>query len=379
MAPHRPERHAEVHPGGQAASPRLPIPRVDCRKLRILSSLQQRTGVGNMRNVLALLAVLAAGNAVAAEAPAYTTMGVAGLRTGVIINEADCPRGAGSVWIRAPHSDGTIEGTCIRYYAAGLSASTSDAIVFIHGNRLARSYDSEGRLIRIGSAEAYGTATEESLERAAALQSAALGHPFIILARPGYYGSSGIAAEQYRRREILLVNGALDAIKQRHGIARFGVSSQSGGGPSLGGILALRDDVPCATFSSSLTAFDERDRALGAALRAPALRQVTQDPYDPIREVANVRPSAERRVFIVGDPEDRQVPFPSQQAYAEALRQQGVNVAITTSSAVGTTHHSLGATGQRSVGWCLDGLPEGEILSRMARGEATYLLQGGFY
>ncbi|TPG58032.1 hypothetical protein EAH89_08655 [Roseomonas nepalensis] len=325
------------------------------------------------------MATLAMGPALASEGSSYTTMSVAGLRTGVIINEADCPNAAGSVWVTAPHADGTVEGACIRYYAAGLSTTNPDAIVFLHGNRLARSYDSEGRLIRIGASEGYGTATEESLQRAATLQAAALGHPFIILARPGYYGSSGVAAEQYRRREILLVNAALEAIKQRHGIARFGVSSQSGGGPSLGGILALRDDVPCATFSSSLTAFDERDRALGAASRAPALRQVTQDPYDPIREVAKVRPSAERRVFVVGDPEDRQVPFPSQQAYAEALRQQGVKVAITTSTAVGATHHSLGATGQRGVGWCLDGLPDEEILSRMGRGEATYLLQGGFY
>jgi hypothetical protein len=87
------------------------------------------------------------------------------------------------------------------------------------------------------------------------------------------------------------VNAALDTIKQRHGIARFGVSSQSGGGPSLAGILSLRSDVDCAAFSSSLTAFDEREQALKGAMRGPPLHQVTADVYDPIRETTSIRRS----------------------------------------------------------------------------------------
>jgi len=253
------------------------------------------------------------------------------------------------------------------------------AIVFLHGNRLARSFDKDGRLIRIDAGESYGNPSAAAMQAAAGIQAKALGHPFIILARPGYYGSSGVANEQYRRREILLVNAALDAIKRRHGIARFGVAAQSGGGPSLGGILALRDDVACAAFSSSLTAFDERERALTEPSRNPPLRQVTPDPYDPIRETAAIRPSADRRVFIVGDPNDKLIPLAAQQAYADALERQGVHVAMTTSTAVGANHHSLGATGQHAVGWCVEGLPDAEILARMGKGEAAYKLDGGFY
>jgi hypothetical protein len=93
-----------------------------------------------------------------------------------------------------------------------------------------------------------------------------------------------------------------DAIKQRYGIARFGVSSQSGGGPSVAGILSLRSDVDCAVFSSSLTAFDEREQALKGAMRGPPLHQVTPDAYDPIRETASIQPRPELRIFVVGDP-----------------------------------------------------------------------------
>ena len=328
---------------------------------------------------MALATVIGFVASTAMAADGYSTMSPDGLRTGVIVSEAACAADAKAVWVSAPHGDGTAEGACIRYYAAGLTASNPAAIVFLHGNRLDRKYDAEGRLIRIAPGASYGTPTVEALQTAAAAQAKALGHPFIILARPGYYGSSGSANEQYRRREALLVNAALDAIKQRHGIAKLGVSSQSGGGPALGGVLALRSDVTCAAFSSSLTAFDEREKALGEATRGPPLHKVTPDAYDPIREVGNIKPRPDLRVFIVGDAGDKLIPLLAQQAYAEALKRQGVQVAMTASTAVGEVHHSLGATGQHAVGWCIDGLPDAEILSRMAKGEAAYKLAEGFY
>lgn len=333
-----------------------------------------------LKGAIALMALSAAtANAQQAAEP-YSTMSPEGLRTGVIISEADCARDPMAVWASAPHADGTVEGACIRYYAAGLAASNPAAVVFLHGNRLERSFDKEGRLIRIAaSATAYGKPSVPALMAAAALQAKALGHPFIILARPGYYGSSGIANDQYRRREVLLVNAALDAIKQRHAIARFGVSSQSGGGPSLAGVLALRSDVECAAFSSSLTAFDEREQALKEAMRGPPLRQVTPDAYDPIREVASIKPRPDLRVFVVGDANDKLIPLAAQQAYADALKRQGVRTAMTASTAVGDSRHALGATGQRAVGWCIDKLSDDEILARMAKGEAAYKLEGGFY
>src|SRR5258706_12659512 len=263
--------------------------------------------------VLTIMAALVAGCATAPATPSYSTMSVAGLRTGVVVDAAECAREPSAVWVAAPHSDGIVEGACIRYYAAGLGATTPVAIVFLHGNRLARSFDKDGRLIRIDAGESYGNPSAAAMQAAAALQAKALGHPFIILARPGYYGSSGVANEQYRRREILLVNAALDAIKRRHGIARFGVAAQSGGGPSLGGILALRDDVACAAFSSSLTAFEEREQALKGATRGPPLHKVTPDAYDPIREVSSINPRPELRVFVVGDANDKLIPLAAQQ------------------------------------------------------------------
>jgi hypothetical protein len=336
-----------------------------------------------MRSATLLLTfLLACGTAVRAQPASepYSTMSPEGLRTGVIIGEAECSRDPIAVWVTAPHADGTVEGACIRYYAAGLAASNPVAIVFLHGNRLTRTFDKEGRLVRIGaSAASYGTPSAAGLAASAALQAKALGHPFIILARPGYYGSSGIANDQYRRREALLVNAALDAIKQRHAIARFGVSSQSGGGPSLAGLLALRSDIGCAAFSSSLTAFEEREQALKGTTSAPPLHQVTPEAYDPIREANTIKPRPELRVFIVGDANDKLIPLAAQQAYFEALKRHGVQVAMTASTAVGEAHHSLGATGQRAVGWCVDGLPDDEIVARMAKGEAAYKLDGGFY
>lgn len=314
-----------------------------------------------------------------AMAQGYSTMSHEGLRTGVILRQSECPDRPGQVWASAPYPDGTVEGVCIRYYAAGLAGTNPKAVAFIHGNRLNQSYDEQGRLVRVGVSDSYGNPSEESLQRAAEAQSRALGHPFIIVARPGNYGSSGIASEQFRRREVALMNAALEAIKQRHRIESFGIAAQSGGGPSLAGMLAARSDIACAAFSSALTALREREEAMGNAARGPRLSQTLVDAYDPIREVGSIQPSDRRRVFIVGDAEDKLIPYAAQQAYADALTRQGVKVTATTSTAVGSNRHSLGATGQRAVGWCLDGLQDDEIATRMRQGEAGYLLPGGFY
>ncbi|TPG45762.1 hypothetical protein EAH89_25715 [Roseomonas nepalensis] len=314
-----------------------------------------------------------------AMAQGYSTMSHEGLRTGVILRQSECPDRPGQAWVSAPYPDGTVEGVCIRYYAAGLAEANPKAVVFIHGNRLNQSYDEQGRLVRVGVSDSYGTPSEESLLRAAEAQSRALGHPFIIVARPGNYGSSGIASEQFRRREVALMNAALEAIKRRHRIDRFGIAAQSGGGPSLAGMLAARDDIACAAFSSALTALREREEAMGNAGRGPRLSQTLVDAYDPIRETGGIRASDQRRVFVVGDAEDKLIPYPAQQAYAGALARHGVKVTVATGTAVGSNRHSLGATGQHAVGWCLDGLPDDEIVSRMRRGEAAYVLPGGFY
>jgi hypothetical protein len=332
------------------------------------------------RRILALLAALLWAPALA-SAQGYSTLSPEGLRTGVLLRQAECPNRAGFAWVAAPHPDGVEEGVCIRYYAAGLDAGRRDAVIFLHGNRLAYVYDEAGRLIRIGASDGYGMPSEESLQRAAGLISGAIGRPFVILARPGNYGSSGIAADQYRRREILLVNAAVDAIKRRHGIETFGISAQSGGGPALAGMLELRSDIACAVFSSSLTAMSvlERERSVNRTSRAPFFSERLPELYDPIQEVAKIKPSDTRRIFVVSDSGDRSVSITAQQAYVEALRRQGLRVAATTSTAVGAQHHSLGATGQRAAGWCLDGLPDEEILAHMRRGEAGSILPGGFY
>src|SRR5206468_1506980 len=74
-----------------------------------------------MRNIaLAITAAVVAGCATTPATPPYSTMSVAGLRTGVIVGEAECAREPSAVWVAAPHADGAVEGACIRYYAAGL-------------------------------------------------------------------------------------------------------------------------------------------------------------------------------------------------------------------------------------------------------------------
>lgn len=333
-----------------------------------------------MKRLIAALVMLAAAPT-GADAQGYSTMSHEGLRAGTLVRQSDCPDRDGHAWAAAPYPGGPEEGVCIRYFAAGFEAANRSPVVFLHGNRLSYIYDAEGRLIRVGVSDSYGTPDEASLQRAAQMQAAALGRPFIILARPGHYGSSGIATEQYRWREGRLVSAALDVIKRHHSIESFGVAAQSGGGPSLAGLLEQRTDISCAAFSSALTAISvlERERTPSRVGRTPTITERTPELYDPIREVSRLPVSDTRRIFVVSDPGDRSISVTAQQAYTEALRQNGHRVAATTSTAVGPQHHSLGATGQRAVGWCLEGMADDQILARMSQGEADYVISGGFY
>ena len=120
----------------------------------------------------ATVALLACGNMAAnAQQGSYadSTMSSEGLRTGVIVSEAACARDPIGVWVTAPHADGTVEEACIQYYVAGLAVSNPVAIVFLHGNRLNRSFDKGGRLIRVtASASAYGNPSAAGLAASAA-------------------------------------------------------------------------------------------------------------------------------------------------------------------------------------------------------------------
>ena len=305
-----------------------------------------------------LLAVLALLGAAAEARPLSGTLGidrfpVDELTDGSDSNATQCAALPNAVWVVV---DG--KGDCIRYYAGGMKATNPDLLVFIHGDRLVLS---QGTQRAVGS---YERESPASLERDASLWSSqARGLPFLFLARPGTHGSSGNHGERRRPREVKLMTAALDAIKARHGVQRFHLSGQSGGGHITGAMLNMRQDIECAAISSGAVAVWKRVELL----RGSRAQDTTgfSDSYDPVSEVARIRRAPPPRIFVLSDPEDRTVPFGSQEFYVAKLVEARLAPVHVLAVAPDRTRHALAHLARPAIRWCAQGVPTEEIRRRL--------------
>lgn len=308
--------------------------------------------------VLAIFLLIAAGCAPESGArPLSSTLGndrfpVTELLEGSESSEAQCATLPFAVWVMV---DG--KGDCIRYYAGGLKATNPDMLVFFHGDRMALNGGSQRA---IGS---YGRQSPAGLERDAALWSSqARGLPFLFVGRPGTHGSSGNHAERRRPREVKLMTAALDAIKARHGVQRYHLSGQSGGGHIAGAMLNMRQDVECAAIASGAVAVWKRIELLGGRSRDTT---GYSDPYDPVKEVSRIRRAPPPRIFVLSDPEDRTVPFGSQEHYVSRLLEARLAPVHVLAIAPDPGRHALAHLSRPAIRWCAQGVPTEEIRRRL--------------
>jgi dienelactone hydrolase len=249
-------------------------------------------------------------------------------------------------------------GDCIRYFAGGLAETNPIAVVFFHGDLIKRDSDRNGQT-RSQTVIGYKDLTTEKLEERAVEWSGQLGIPFILIGRPGAYGSSGDHKQRRRIREVELVDAALDAIRARYAITRYVVAGQSSGGHLVAATLSTRRDIACAVAGSGVIAVAERVRLHGW----PADATGFTDFYDPIDHIDAISRDPGLRIFIVGDPHDANVPFASQRLYFERARAAGLPVNLIEGSAVGSEHHGLNATTRQIAAWCAKGVPTERILA----------------
>ena len=307
-----------------------------------------------------LLALLALFSLAAEAKPLSSTAGnerfpIDELLEGSESNVAQCATLPHAVWVTV---DG--RGDCIRYYAGGLRAGAAnpDMLVFFHGDRMVLSRGAQR------SAGGYERQSPAGLERDAALWSAqARGLPFLFVGRPGTHGSSGNHGERRRPREVKLMTAALDAIKFRHGVQRFHLSGQSGGGHITGAMLNMRQDIECAAIASGAVAVWRRVELLGGGRG----RDTTGfgDSYDPVSEVARIRRAPPPRIFVLSDPEDRTVPFGSQELYVARLVEARLAPVHVLAIAPDRGRHALAHLSRPAIRWCAQGVPTEEIRRRL--------------
>ena len=252
---------------------------------------------------------------------------------------------------------------CVAYFATEAGAETGRAVIYFQGDYLRDQLDDTPKN-RAAQAQ-----TRERLEQLAART----GTRFIIIARPGTLGSSGVQVrEKHHRRELEAMNRMIDTVKEKYAIATMALAGQSGGSYVLAGVLASgRADIACAAAGSGVYSLTDRWRSLGVSAETIRQRFDTQNPqnpwYSPKEEADGIARVPGRRIFVIGDQSDANARFADQMKYAERLERLGHHVQVLQAKGVGSKRHGLTHVALHVAAWCLSGVPDTVI----ARNAAT--------
>lgn len=275
---------------------------------------------------------------------------------GIEIDRAACAKlekGETAVWVDV---DG--KGYCIRYYAAGLKPSRETnpiAAIWLNGDVLGPGGKNADK-----RQKGFGPAAMIAQEREL---FGRFGVPSIFLARPGTYGSSG---KHYTIRgrpiEATVVDAALDTIVKRYKIGSLSLGGHSGGGTLVAELLARRNDLRCAVISSGASAYRAYLEARGLAKSGDVLTRF--DPYESLDRISS---NSRRRVFMIGDPREKNVPFAAQKLYFDGLVSRGHAAwLVPLERATDARHHDLVDFGETAMEMCATGADAETIVGTLS-------------
>ncbi len=279
------------------------------------------------------------------------TFGDAGVLSGSILTRQDCDQWPNtSVWVEV---DG--QGECIRYFHAGLQKTNDIVHIWFHGDRMSQSLDGRAWVHGYYAKNANPSALADKAQR----ELRNFGLPYVRFSRPGLYGSSGSHKERRLPREIAIIDAAVDALKVRYGVESFALSGQSGGGHVVASLLTRRSDIRCAVATSGVLSVRKR-----SIIRGWGGRDITgfSSYFDPIDHIEEIPSDPERRIFIVGDPNDKNVPFSTQADYHEALAAARHNTTLIRATGKGRENHGLSHVGFKVITDCVEGRSNEEII-----------------
>ena len=270
---------------------------------------------------------------------------------GVRATEAQCRAARNTVWANA----GDAGAECLRVWSSGVGgAPVKRALVFFHGDI----FVGRGK-----TATAYLQSSIEEQHRLANSWAKRLRVPYFFVGRPGTTGSSGDHMQRRRKDESLLISAAMDELKARHGIEEWVVAGQSGGGHVTAALLTERNDIVCAVPTSAPSSLKIRWTLMGRSSDTTG----NLDSYEPSQFLDKARVHPQLRVFVLGNPLDRNVFWPSQTVLADALAKAGIPVDVIEAPGHGPDGHSLSTESRVLAGWCAQGLSTADILAKAAQ------------
>lgn len=243
-------------------------------------------------------------------------------------NRANCPDRPGYLWVQP------VEGpACIRYFASDDIEGARMAIVQFSGDRDGVMDQAPERIP--GNTEALRRLdAQRSRDRA--------GVPWVFVARPGTYGSSGDHRKRRQLVEFHALDAALDALMQRHRLQRLVIVGHSGGATAGAALLTLgRTRVACAVLTSGAYGLLERARLLGRSKDGRTDTTGSTQFYDPLDHVGGIVRDPARRIVLIGNRDDTNTPFALQQRFADAVAKAGHRIEIRTHAAEPPEFHDL--------------------------------------
>ena len=272
------------------------------------------------------------------------------LLSGTRITEAACAALPTAVWVVVGG-----QGECIRYYHSDAGGGGREALVYLPADVATVNGRGEVR-----PNEHYLKQSPAGSQNSSASWSRSLRMPYLLLGRPGTFGSSGEHAKRRTAREIDVVSAALDAIKAKHGYARLHVMGYAEGGHTAAALLSRRTDLGCVVLASALisvrdwlTEFDRSDDVTG-----------NKAPIDPIALVDRVAKRPDLRIFVVTDPDDVVISARSQTKYARRAAAAGLPVRQIFMAAPDPHAHALVRAGSEIAASCAKGTPDDAIVAK---------------
>ena len=192
---------------------------------------------------------------------------------------------------------------------------------------------------------------------------------YVFVSRVGMQGSSGNHAERRFPKETMVMYAAADRLKVRLGVDKLALAGNSGGSTIAASLLTMgRRDVTCAVLGSA--PLDLADQQYDAATRLgfkDLKEAISANVYDPSTHMGSIVASAERRVFVFGDPADTEVPFRFQTPFVDRLKLAGHHGLALAVEGTGADHHNVSWFTLPAAGACLNKVPDAKIASRAMR------------
>jgi pimeloyl-ACP methyl ester carboxylesterase len=241
---------------------------------------------------------------------------------------ANCPDRPGYLWVQP------VEGpACIRYFASDDIDGARMAIVQFSGDR-------DGVMDQAPTRIPENTEPLRTLDAQRNRDRA--GMPWIFVARPGTYGSSGNHRLRRQPVEFHALDAALDALMQRHRLQRIVILGHSGGATAGAALLTMgRTRVACAVLTSGAYGLLERARLLGRSRDGRTDTTGSAQFYDPLDHVSGIARDPVRRIVLIGNRDDRNTPFALQERFADAVAKAGHRIEVKTHAAEPPEYHDL--------------------------------------